>query len=99
MEDSKAKREFDDILREIGEFGRYQKLLYFGTCLLIIPVALQIAILVFATGSPNFHCQSFVTGNGSISNMTVVVKPNTCYNNCSHYNFDGPFTSIVSEVS
>ena len=30
---------FDDILVEVGEFGRYQRRLYILTCLVIIPCA------------------------------------------------------------
>ena len=101
MADSPNKREFDDILRELGEFGRYQKILYFSTCLMIIPTALQIFILVFATGSPNFHCEDFDAHNRTVidANKSAAVEPNTCYKHCSSYSFDGPFTSIVSEVT
>ena len=48
---------FDDVLRYVGEFGLWQKFLYFSSCFLaIVSSAIQIASLVFATGTPKFHC-------------------------------------------
>lgn len=85
----KKKAEFDDVFSHVQEFGCYQKVVYFGSCLLILPIGWQIASLVFAMGSPNFHCSS---GDNS------TCPPNKCCDNCTSYTFDGPFTSIVSEV-
>ena len=80
---------FDDVLRYVGEFGLWQKFLYFSSCfLIIVPSALQIASLVFATGTPKFHC---VTPN-------VTCDENKCCDDCINYMFDESFTSTVTEV-
>lgn len=87
--DSETHR-IDDILRYVGEFGLWQKFLYFSSCfLVIVPSAIQIASLVFATGTPKFHC---VTPN-------VTCEESKCCDNCTTYAFDKSFTSTVTEVS
>lgn len=85
--DSETHR-IDDILRYVGEFGLWQKFLYFSSCfLVIVPSAIQIASLVFATGTPKFHC---VTPN-------VTCEESKCCDNCTTYAFDKSFTSTVTE--
>ena len=80
---------FDDVLRYVGEFGLWQKFLYFSSCFLaIVSSAIQIASLVFATGTPKFHC---VTPN-------VTCEENKCCDKCTGYIFDDSFTSTVTEV-
>ena len=87
--DSETHR-IDDILRYVGEFGLWQKFLYFSSCfLVIVPSAIQIASLVFATGTPKFHC---VTPN-------VTCEESKCCDNCTTYAFEKSFTSTVTEVS
>ena len=87
--DSETHR-IDNILRYVGEFGLWQKFLYFSSCfLVIVPSAIQIASLVFATGTPKFHC---VTPN-------VTCEESKCCDNCTTYAFDKSFTSTVTEVS
>ena len=84
-----ADQHFDDILRYVGEFGLWQKFLYFSSCfLVIVSSAIQIASLVFATGTPKFHC---VTPN-------VTCDENKCCAECTSYAFDQSFTSTVTEV-
>lgn len=85
--------EFDDILKRVGEFGRYQLLLGLVCCFLVFPINFQISILVFATGTPSFHCGSMSSGGDN----GTVCEPNTCCDNCTQYVFDGPFTSSVVE--
>ena len=84
-----ADQHFEDILRYVGEFGLWQKFLYFSSCfLIIVSSAIQIASLVFATGTPKFHC---VTPN-------VTCDENKCCAECTSYAFDQSFTSTVTEV-
>ena len=46
---------FDDILGEIGEFGRYQRWVYFMVCLAAIPVGFhQMAQVFLATGQDHW---------------------------------------------
>jgi len=80
--------EFDDIFRHVSPFGKYQKVLYFTTYLLVFPLLSQFFLLVFGFGTPGFHC---VTPN-------VTCGPKTCCDGCTSYEFDGPFHSTVSEV-
>ena len=90
QENDPETRHIDDVIRYVGEFGLWQKFLYFSSCfLVIVPSAIQIASLVFATGTPKFHC---VTPN-------VTCKENKCCENCTSYVFDKSFTSTVTEVS
>lgn len=84
-----ADQHFDDILLYVGEFGLWQKFLYFSSCfLVIVSSGIQIASLVFATGTPKFHC---VTPN-------VTCDENKCCAECTSYAFDQSFTSTVTEV-
>ena len=84
-----ASRHFDDVLRYVGEFGLWQKFLYFSSCFfVIVSSAIQIASLVFATGTPKFHC---VTPN-------VTCDENKCCDECTSYSFQESFTSTVTEV-
>lgn len=85
-----STQHFDDVLRYVGEFGWWQKFLYFSSCfVIIVSSALQIASLVFATGTPKFQC---VTPN-------VTCDENKCCEECKNYSFDGSFTSTVTEWS
>lgn len=48
---------FDEILSTyIGEFGRYQKRIYFLLCLLSISAAFHMLMSVFLLGTPNHRC-------------------------------------------
>lgn len=47
--------DFDEILLEIGEFGKFQFLNYFAICLPIVYVAANSLSYVFATRSPNYR--------------------------------------------
>ena len=85
----RVTQHFDDILRYVGEFGLWQKFLYFSSCfLVIVSSAIQIASLVFATGTPKFNC---VTPN-------VTCDENKCCDGCTSYKFQESFTSSVTEV-
>lgn len=87
--------EFDDILKHwLGEFGRYQKILYVVACLWCIPICFPIYTMVFASAVPSFQCVS----PDSITNSTTVCAVKRCCSNCTKYEFTGPFTSVVSEV-
>lgn len=87
--DEKHSFEFDDIFDHVASFGRYQILwLVFIGFVLIFPVTTQFTLLVFANGTPNFHC---VTPN-------ITCETKKCCDECTLYEFDGPFQSTVSEV-
>ncbi|KAJ7377061.1 hypothetical protein OS493_031019 [Desmophyllum pertusum] len=80
LDDKKRTFEFDDIFEHVSSFGRYQKLLYFCTCLIVFPITNQFSLLVFGFGTPGFHC---VTPN-------VTCDPKKCCDGCTSYEFDGP---------
>lgn len=82
--------EFDDLLRLTGGFGRYQVALYAFLCLISIPTGAQLLIQVFYAASPRFSCVSMP------ENETC--HPGKCCPSCQKYDFQGPFTSTVSEV-
>ncbi|KAL9981067.1 hypothetical protein ACROYT_G009725 [Oculina patagonica] len=81
--------EFDDLLRLTGGFGRYQMALYVFICLVSIPTGAQLLVQVFYGASPRFNCIA-VSGNQTCD-------PGKCCSNCQKYEFQGPFTSAVSE--
>lgn len=90
MTDEKdSSHQFDDIIKTVCEFGRWQKFIYFTTCaLVIVPSGIHIAGMYFITGTPKFHC---VTPN-------TTCLENKCCDNCTEYAFDGPFISTATEV-
>lgn len=83
------KSRFDDVFQWVRSFGGYQRAVFIGVNLILLPISLQFMLLVFGSGTPRFHCNS--------PNSTC--PENNCCENCSSYEFDGPFTSAVSEVS
>ncbi len=52
--------DFDDILRKVGEFHRYQKLMYIVICLPAAwPAAWSSFNYIFVTASPDYWCRQF----------------------------------------
>ena len=90
MGDKKASpSHFDDIIKTVSEFGRWQKFIYFTTCaLVIVPSGVHIAGMYFITGTPQFHCAT----------LNTTCDENKCCDNCTEYKFDGPFISTATEV-
>ena len=91
-EDDKTRKhvEYDDIYNHVKSFGTYQKKVAYGTCVILIGQGIQFAHLQFVTGSPKFKC--------STPNVTCE-GINKCCTNCTSYEFDTMYTTIVSEVS
>lgn len=51
--------EYDDLLvNYLGEFGLYQRLIYFTLCLTGIPAAFNIMSTVFLVGEPDHWCNT-----------------------------------------
>ncbi|XP_061178604.1 organic cation transporter protein-like [Saccostrea echinata] len=48
---------FDDILQEVGEFGKYQKFVYFLLCIPSFACGLFMMHLVFVMETPNYRCK------------------------------------------
>ncbi|XP_071113404.1 organic cation transporter protein-like [Haliotis cracherodii] len=47
---------YDDILKDLGEFGTYQKRLYVLLCIPMVSLGIQIMITVFTLGVPDHRC-------------------------------------------
>nr|KAI8742205.1 organic cation transporter protein [Biomphalaria glabrata] len=47
---------FDDVLKHVGEFGLYQKRVYFLLCLFSVFHAMRMVVLVFLQNTPSFRC-------------------------------------------
>ena len=88
----KKPAEYDDLLRLVGGFGRFQQLLYAFTCVMSIPSGMQLLVQVFYGAVPSFSC-----AESSSANHTCEVRK--CCANCTRYEFHGRLTSAVSEVS
>jgi len=86
-DDKKHTFEFDDVFEHVPSFGRYQRILYFCFHFLVFTVTNQFSALVFAFGTPGFHCVT--------PNVTCAAKK--CCDGCTSYVFDGPFQSTISE--
>jgi len=84
----KDNTDFDGVFEHISSFGRRQRILFFGlNTILVFAVTNQFSLLVFAFGTPGFHC---VTPN-------VTCEEKKCCEGCKVYEFDGPYHSTVSE--
>ncbi|XP_001622468.2 organic cation transporter protein [Nematostella vectensis] len=80
--------EFDDVfVNLVRSFGTYQRLLVVGLNMIILPLVCQFDSLVYALGTPGFHCET----------ANVTCPPKQCCENCTSYVFDGPYHSTVSE--
>ncbi|XP_025832792.1 organic cation transporter protein [Agrilus planipennis] len=60
--------DFDNILEEVGEFGRYQIITYTLVCLPVLFAAANSLTYVFTAGIPNYRC--FVNGCDNKFNST-----------------------------
>ncbi|XP_046582580.1 organic cation transporter protein-like [Haliotis rubra] len=47
---------YDDILKDLGEFGTYQKRLYVLLCIPMVSLGIQIMVTVFTLGVPDHRC-------------------------------------------
>ena len=81
--------EFDDVLKSVGEFGSWQKALFFLTCtFVIIPTAFQITSVIFVSGTPKFQCTT----------PDMKCDVDKCCKNCTKYEFIQHYTTISTEV-
>ncbi|XP_055889980.1 organic cation transporter protein-like isoform X3 [Biomphalaria glabrata] len=57
MLDSTIKKmKFDDVISAVGDFGAYQRRIYFLICLVSVPVAFQTLVSVFTLSIPEHRC-------------------------------------------
>lgn len=66
---------YEDIFKYIGDFGRYQKRIYFLLCLTAIPCGFHKLAGVFLLSRPDHRCQlPFETNNASFQLNNVTLK-------------------------
>lgn len=85
---------YDDILKYLGEFGRYQKCMYFTICLLAIPCAWHSLGNTFLSASPEHYCRSYPgqvyeDGVSPTKNCTIPFK-NGEWSKCERFNQSAP---------
>ena len=88
------KMDIDEVYTEIGEFGLFQKKIFWSFGFMQAVLALHQVHNVFIGATPTFYCRRG-TGNDMLTIMGCPAdgKP------CDSYSFTGDdFTSIVSEV-
>ncbi|XP_060551322.1 organic cation transporter protein-like [Ruditapes philippinarum] len=81
---------FDDVLKKIGEFGTYQKVLYVVVCLPAINCGILMLISVFALGVPKHRCAIPGYDNDTYDACSILVNetiplsndPDLKYNAC-----------------
>ena len=80
---------FDELLVDIGQFGKYQRIRYFLLCLFSIVAAWHSLNMVFVGATPKNHCQlpdvsNFTLGSLTVKELeTVFIPPST---DCFIYN-------------
>ena len=88
--------EFDDAIRKLGQFGKYQKLVLFCCCLLGIIAPFNMMGIVFIAGVPEHWCQSpgllrFNLTDDVIKNITIPLvekDDQLVYSSCSRFVYD-----------
>ncbi|XP_033635850.1 organic cation transporter protein-like isoform X2 [Asterias rubens] len=87
---------FDEALKYLGDFGRYQKVVYFTLCLLAIPCAWHSLGNTFLSASPDHHCSlydgyTYNTSQEALMSCAVPRKDDGSWDSCRRYNISiGP---------
>lgn len=87
----------DSILKQIGEFGKFQKSVYALLNFLTIMQCCQMFLLVFVADKPQWKCSR---GEQSYLDQDQKKQGYPCYKNgsmCYNLTFNGEFTSIATE--
>ena len=90
---------YDDVLKTIGEFGRYQKYVYTLICLLAIPCAWHSLGNTFLSASPEHYCRSFpgqVSEEFSPTKNCTIPYKNGEWSRCEKYNRTEPYDQCSS---
>ncbi|XP_028396517.1 solute carrier family 22 member 15-like [Dendronephthya gigantea] len=87
--------EYDNILRKIGEFGPFQKKVFFILNSLSFFQCCQMFLLVFVGDKPRWRCSNVAIKPYLDKNLEYPCLKNGSA--CREISFDGEFTSVVSE--
>lgn len=90
---------YDDVLKTLGEFGRYQKYVYTLICLLAIPCAWHSLGNTFLSASPEHYCRSFpgqVYEDFSPTKNCTIPYKNGEWSKCEKYNRTEPYDQCSS---
>lgn len=100
---------FDDILKDVGEFGKYQKVVYFLLCLPSFATGLFMMHLVFVMETPNYRCKiadypddTFGVkdpGHQRLVEMTIPRDSMGDYEKCSFYSYQTKRTILMFNSS
>ena len=89
--------DFDNVLRGIGQFGRYQRKMYLLLNLISLFQCCQVLLLVFVADKPQWRCSK---EEQSLLDQEKNSQGHPCYKNasvCENMMFNGEFTSVVTE--
>ncbi|XP_061189312.1 organic cation transporter protein-like [Saccostrea echinata] len=97
---------FDDILKDVGEFGKYQKFVYFLLCIPSFACGLFMMHLVFVMETPNYRCKltDYPGDTYSIQNsehqrlvdMSIPRDSEGSYRKCDFYSYASNFNVTAS---
>ncbi|KAH8347198.1 hypothetical protein KR059_006564 [Drosophila kikkawai] len=84
---------YDEAIIKLGDFGRYQKIIYFLVCLTSIPVAFHKLAGVFLLAKPDFRCVLPFEEEGSGYELSphlwnLSYPPEGIMRTCSYYDVD-----------
>lgn len=99
---------YDSALRQVGEFGRYQKRIYLLLCLPIATCGMQVMVTVFILGVPRHRCAIWdndtyaVQGPAHLSliNLSIPTAPDPLtYSQCDLYSYHSDNESDPADSS
>ncbi|XP_078712490.1 organic cation transporter protein-like isoform X2 [Lampetra fluviatilis] len=68
---------FDDVLKKIGGFGKFQVILYTWICLPHISIAMHMLVSVFAGATPEHFCRDPTGGHAQVPSATTTTAATT----------------------
>lgn len=97
---------YEDLFTYVGDFGRYQKRIYFLLCLTAIPCGFHKMAGVFLMAVPDFRCQlPFESENASFldtKNNSHMYYPIDSFSQklskCEYYDINSTFTEVNNEM-
>ena len=89
--------QFVEALKYLGDFGRYQKVVYFSLCLLAIPCAWHSLGNTFLSASPDHQCRLYdgyayntSEAHDGVKDCTIPTLEDGSWDSCRRYNISTP---------